>query len=36
MNACVTELKACFSEVRVINVDTRAAWYICTPEQIQS
>lgn len=33
MNACVTELKSCFSEVRVIDVDTRAAWYICTPEK---
>lgn len=26
-----SEMKACFSEVRVINVDARAAWYICTP-----
>lgn len=31
MKGCVTELKSCFSEVRVVNVDTRAAWYICTP-----
>ncbi len=31
MKGCATELKACFSEVRVINVDVRAAWYICTP-----
>lgn len=28
---CVFEMKECFSEVKVINVDTRAAWYICTP-----
>ncbi len=33
MKGCVAELKACFSEVRVVNVDVRAAWYICTPLQ---
>jgi len=31
MKGCGTELKACFSEVRVINADVRASWYICTP-----
>lgn len=31
MNNCVHELQQCFSEVRVINVSPRAAWYICTP-----
>lgn len=25
------EMKECFSEVIVIDVDTQAAWYICTP-----
>lgn len=25
------EMKNSFSEVKVIDVDTRAAWYICTP-----
>jgi len=25
------ELKACFSEVKIINVDVRANWYICKP-----
>jgi ubiquinone/menaquinone biosynthesis C-methylase UbiE len=31
MNNCVVEKKKCFSEVKVINVDVQAAWYICTP-----
>lgn len=31
MRGCATELKACFSEVKAMDVDTRAAWYICTP-----
>ena len=31
MNNCVYEMKECFSEVKVIEVDTKAAWYICTP-----
>ncbi|MCX5775324.1 MAG: class I SAM-dependent methyltransferase [Firmicutes bacterium] len=25
------ELSACFSQVRIVQVGTRAAWYICTP-----
>ena len=29
---CKTELGTCFSDVKVINVDTRASWYICTPK----
>lgn len=33
MENCMTDMKACFSSVRVINVDTRAAWYICTPSR---
>lgn len=28
MNDCVSEMKNCFSQVRVINVDIRANWYI--------
>ncbi len=32
MKNCVSELReCCFSEVKVVNVDVRAAWYICTP-----
>lgn len=26
-----SEMKECFSEIRVVNVDVRGAWYICTP-----
>ncbi len=32
MKNCVTELSECFSKVEVIDVDVRAAWYICTPK----
>ncbi len=31
MENCECELKQCFSDVEVINVGPRAAWYICTP-----
>lgn len=31
MAACLDQMKSCFSDVTVINVDTRASWYICTP-----
>ncbi|NLI53843.1 MAG: class I SAM-dependent methyltransferase [Clostridiales bacterium] len=31
MESCVSEMANCFSEVKVIEVDTRASWYICTP-----
>lgn len=31
MRSCVSDMKSCFSEVRVIPVDTRASWYVCTP-----
>jgi ubiquinone/menaquinone biosynthesis C-methylase UbiE len=31
MRDCLSEMKSCFSKVKVINVDTRAAWYICKP-----
>lgn len=30
MEDCVSEMTKCFSEVKVIEVDTRASWYICT------
>jgi ubiquinone/menaquinone biosynthesis C-methylase UbiE len=33
MRNCVSDMKECFSEVRVIDVDRKAAWYICTPKQ---
>ena len=31
MEDCATELTKCFSGVTVVDVDKRAAWYICTP-----
>lgn len=31
MEDCGSELGKCFSEVRVLDVDKRAAWYVCTP-----
>ena len=31
MEDCVTELEKCFSDVICVDVDKRAAWYICTP-----
>ncbi len=31
MESCISEMEKCFSEVRVIDVDKRAAWYVCTP-----
>jgi SAM-dependent methyltransferase len=32
---CVDEMRPCFSSVTVFDVDTRAAWYICTPSKQQ-
>lgn len=32
MENCVTELEKCFSNVTILNVDKRAAWYVCTPQ----
>lgn len=32
MQDCVSELHTCFSAVDVINVDVRAAWYLCKPQ----
>jgi len=31
MEDCISEMAKCFSEVRVIEADTRASFYICTP-----
>jgi SAM-dependent methyltransferase len=31
MKDCVSQMHACFSEVRQVNVGEKAAWYICTP-----
>lgn len=31
MESCVSEMTHCFSQVKVIEVDTRASWYVCTP-----
>ena len=32
MKNCVSTMKECFYEVKMIDVDVRAAWYICTPK----
>lgn len=34
MRMCETDFTKCFSEVKVINVDKHAAWYICTPKHM--
>lgn len=31
MKECLAEMRTCFSEVQVIQVDVRANWYICKP-----
>ena len=31
MRDCVHEMKACFQDVQVLDIDTHASWYICTP-----
>lgn len=31
MENCVSEMKKCFVDVKVVDVSPRAAWYICTP-----
>lgn len=31
IQACIIEMKKCFSDVKVINVGDVAAWYICSP-----
>mgnify|MGYP000866514873 CR=1 FL=1 len=31
MKNCVSGSESCFSEVRVLDVDVRGSWYICTP-----
>jgi ubiquinone/menaquinone biosynthesis C-methylase UbiE len=36
MKACFTQGNACFSEVTVLDVDARAAWYVCTPRSSSS
>lgn len=33
MKNCMTELKPCFSQVKVVNVGVRANWYICKPQE---
>ncbi len=32
MEDCLVAMQSCFSEVRMVEVDTRAAWYICRPK----
>lgn len=34
MKDCLTEMRTCFSEVWVIQVDVRANWYICKPVEL--
>ncbi len=29
-----SEMKSCFFDVKIVNVDTRANWYICTPNKL--
>ncbi len=31
MKDCISEMQACFAEVRQVNVGVKASWYICTP-----
>lgn len=31
MKECISNLKPCFAEVRVVNVGVRANWYLCKP-----
>ena len=31
MEDCETDMKRCFKDVKTVNVDIRASWYICTP-----
>lgn len=31
MEKCISELSECFSDVKVVDVDPKASWYICTP-----
>lgn len=31
MKNCVSEMKDCFSKVDVIDIGSKAAWYVCTP-----
>jgi ubiquinone/menaquinone biosynthesis C-methylase UbiE len=31
MKDCISHMRACFSEVRQVDVGAKAAWYICTP-----
>lgn len=31
LKSCVSDMNECFLNVKVMNVDTRACWYICTP-----
>lgn len=31
MENCETDMRRCFGDVKVVEVDIRASWYICTP-----
>ena len=34
MKDCLVEMKSCFSDVHIVNVDVRANWYICKPNKL--
>lgn len=34
MKDCLLEMKLCFSDVHIVNVDIRANWYICKPNKV--
>ena len=34
MKECLLEMKSCFSDVYIVNVDIRANWYICKPNEL--
>ncbi|MEA1975142.1 MAG: class I SAM-dependent methyltransferase [Bacillota bacterium] len=34
MKDCLLEMKLCFSDVHIVNVDIRANWYICKPSEV--
>lgn len=34
MKECLLEMKLCFSDVHIVNVDIRANWYICKPNKV--
>lgn len=33
MEDCLTDMRRCFKDVKAVEVDIRASWYICTPSK---